>query len=219
MAPFPISDRLSRIGRFNKPAETERSAPTEDDGTDRLRRRETEPNYFDQLKREEVTTRRFHVTVKRGKGGSRAQIAQFAIDRVGDGYDQVWCVMDVEGPEQTTETRQAADDLRKNSVRPCLSNPAIEVWFLSHFEKTGRPFLNCDQVVERLNKHWQERFKRDYDKADKRIYGCLIPHIEQAIKNSIWVRENHHGPNKSVVDCNSSTEVDLLVAYLRGQEI
>ena len=66
--------------------------------------KETERNYFDQLKRDEPTRQNFSITVKRGKGGSRQQIAQFAVDRKNDvdaDYDQVWCVMDVESPEGT----------------------------------------------------------------------------------------------------------------------
>lgn len=41
----------------------------------------TEYHYFHQLKQEEGVKKRFRVTVKPGKGGSRQQIAQFAIER------------------------------------------------------------------------------------------------------------------------------------------
>jgi len=43
--------------------------------------KETERNYFEKLKRDAWTSRHFAITVKRGKGGSREQIAQFAVDR------------------------------------------------------------------------------------------------------------------------------------------
>jgi len=180
--------------------------------------KETERNYFDQLKRDEPTRRRFAITVKRGKGGSRQQIAQFAVDRKNDidaTYDQVWCVMDTEGPEELDATRRALELLNANSITPALSNPAFEVWILAHFEKTGTGFLNCDQVIAQLNKHWQRRFPADYDKADQFIYQRLATFTDQAIENARWVREHHHGLEKCVIECNSATEVYRLVDDLR----
>ena len=49
-------------------------------------------------------------------------------------------------------------------------------------------------MIERLNKHWQEHFSADYDKADARIYQRLSPLTDQAIANAKWVREKHHAP-------------------------
>ncbi|MEW4531095.1 hypothetical protein [Maioricimonas sp. JC845] len=43
--------------------------------------RETERNYFDQLKRRDEVDALFTVTVKRSKGGSRTHVAESAIDR------------------------------------------------------------------------------------------------------------------------------------------
>lgn len=109
--------------------------------------KETERNYFDQLKRDEPTRRHFAITVKRGKGGSRQQVAQSAVDRMNnadDDFDQVWCVMDTESPEGLEETQRAVKLLDANSITPALSNPAFEIWLLAHFEKTGTGFLNCD---------------------------------------------------------------------------
>jgi hypothetical protein len=181
--------------------------------------RETERNYFDQLKRDEPTRQNFAITVKRGKGGSRQQIAQFAVDRRNDGgddYDHVWCVMDVESPEDLDAMRRALELLEANSISAALSNPAFEVWLLAHFEKTGKCFLNCDQVIAQLTKHWQTQFSADYDKADAQIYQRLAPLTEQAIANAKWVHETHHAPKSCIIDCNSATDVYRLVGPLRG---
>ena len=180
--------------------------------------KETERNYFDQLKRDEPTRRHFDITVKRGKGGSREQIAQFAVDRknnVDANYDQVWCIMDTEGPEELDAMRQVLKLLNDNSITPALSNPAFEVWILAHFEKTGKVFLNCDQVITQLNNHWQKRFSAEYDKADQCIYQRLSTFTDRAIENAKWVHEHHHGPEKCIIDCNSATDVYRLVGRLR----
>jgi hypothetical protein len=181
--------------------------------------RETEPNYFAQLKQEACVKKNFSVKVKRGKGGSRQQIAQFAVERkehAADDYDEVWCVMDVEHPDGLNAAREAWKRLGANGIKAALSNPAIEVWFLAHFERTGAGFLNGDAVIARLNKCWNERFQTNYDKADERIYHRLANLTDQAIANAQWVRECHHS-GANVIDANSSTEVDGLVGKLLGK--
>jgi hypothetical protein len=181
--------------------------------------KETEPNYFDGLKREEPIRERFTITVKGGKGGSRLQVAQFAVDRKnepGADYDEVWCVMDVERPEGLDEMRKALALLGGNSISAGVSNPSFEVWLLAHFERTGAAFLDCDAVIVRLNKHWQERFSIRYDKADDRIYDRLAKLTRKAVDNARWVREKHHGSVPCIVDCNSATDVYRLVARLHS---
>ena len=156
--------------------------------------------------------------MRRGKGGSRQQVATFAVERkadTNDGYNEVWCVMDVENSEDLDSMHEALALLESNHIQAALSNPAFEVWLLAHFEKTGTGFLHGDAVVARLNKHWKEHFSADYDKADGRIYCRLIDRLDQAMENAKWVREQHHSGG-SVIDSNSSTDVDVLVGKLRG---
>ena len=181
--------------------------------------RETEPNYFDQFKREECVRKRFKIDVKPGKGGSRQQVAQTAVDRARRAnvdYDEVWCIMDVESPEGLDDMREAVLLLEAHDMRPVLSNPAFEVWLLAHFERTGTGFLNGGAVVARLNKCWQQQFRRDYDKANEQIYRQLLPLMERAIANAEWVREKHHAPSTHILDCNSATDVYRLVVRLRA---
>lgn len=181
--------------------------------------KKTEGNYFDQLKRDDWTRQHFAITVKWGKGGSRQQVAQFAVDRKNDidaDYDQVWCVMDVESRKALDEMRQAMQLLEGSQISAALSNPAFEIWILAHFEKTGTVFLDCDSVVARLNGHWREQFKADYNKADGHIYHRLASLTDQAIENAKWVRKEHHKRN-CILQCNSATDVYQLVGMLRGR--
>lgn len=178
----------------------------------------TEYHYFHQFKQEECVKQKYSVTVKPGRGGSRRQVAQFAVERKEQAnvdYDEVWCVMDVEHPDGLDAAREALTLLKANGIRPALSNPAIEVWLLAHFEKTGTHFSDCDAVINRLDKHWQQHFHKANDKADERIYPRLSHLTVEAIANAKWVREHHH-TGKDVIDGNSSTEVDLLVGELQG---
>ncbi len=118
--------------------------------------------------------------------------------------------MDVEGPDQADAAAAAMGLLKNNSIEPCFSNPAFEVWLLSHFEKTGTAFPSGDAVVKRLARHWS-----DYDKTGLNIYPRVAALTDTAIQNAKWVRENHHGIENCVSRCNSATDVYRLVAFLR----
>lgn len=177
----------------------------------------TERNYFDQLKRDDEIRGHFAVRVKRGKGGSREQIARFSVDcrnNLAGEYDEVWCVMDVEDPAERSSLDKALEILQQNSVLPCLSNPAFEIWLLAHFERTAKSFQDCDAVVAALHRHWQKRFSMEYKKEDRHIFIRVSKFTADALCNAKWVREKHHDPNTSAADCNSCTEVYRLLERL-----
>ena len=181
--------------------------------------RETERNYFDQMKRVGYARDNLAVTVKRGKGGSREEIAQFAVNykrRTNDPFDEAWCVMDAEKTADRDACEAALRILAANQIEPCLSNPAFEVWLLSHFEKTTNSFLDCAAVVRKLNPRWRAHVGRDYDKAEPEIFKLLSSLTPAAIANARWTREEYHA-NRSISTCNAATEVYRLVERLLGE--
>ena len=120
--------------------------------------RETERNYFDQMKREGFAREHLVVRVKRGKGGSREQIAESAVNfknGASEPFDEAWCVMDIEKRHDRHDCEAALRILGKHKIEPCLSNPAFEVWVLSHFRRTTRAYLDCDAVIRNLNPEWK----------------------------------------------------------------
>ena len=187
--------------------------------------RETEPSYFDALKNEDSVKAIFKVNIKR-TGDCPDKVLRRAIElqeeqelRDSEGifaYDQVWCVLDVEGPENLKSMNEAIDLAQKNNIRLCLSNPCFEIWFLSHFVREGRYYRSAKAVEQRLNKPWHDRIGQEYDKTDARIYDMISDLTDQAIQNAQWVREEHHKDKKNPLDCNSSTEVYRLVKFLLG---
>ena len=188
---------------------------------------ETEPNYFDQLKREDTVRNKFTVTVKAGLGFSPENAVRRAInekERAGrrgeaDAYDEVWCVVDVEAP--TAGRRESLDSAvrlaAQHDINMCLSNPSFEVWLLAHFNRTARAFHSCDEVIRTLNTFWRRDFKCDYLKNDDQLYRRIGDHTETAIENAQSVREVHQRDAPNTADANSSTDVYLLVANLTGQ--
>jgi len=182
--------------------------------------RETEPNYFDGLKREDAVRARFTITVKPGPGISPERVVEEAVKYKNqaavrsEDYDEVWCVMDTEGVEKRQSLEKALRMAAENQINVCLSNPAFEVWLLSHFERTAGFLLHCAAAIVKLNKHWLKNFSVDYDKTDDRLYQRIADLTSTAICNAEWVREVHHREKKDMADCNSSTEVYLLVKQL-----
>lgn len=182
--------------------------------------KETERNYFDDLKRESAVVKQFAVTVARGSGGSRLQIVQAAIDKnrsLKTAFDVVWCVMDVEAlsnEEAKAELISAIATCSREGILLALSNPAFEVWFLAHFIRSSRRFINCDAVITELQKHWKVYFHMDYEKNLIRPYSRLRDRTQFAVDNAQNVCTSDHGGNTDILDCNSSTHVYRLVTYL-----
>jgi hypothetical protein len=182
--------------------------------------RETEPNYFWGLQR--AVRQRFSVEVKEGKGGSCLTVVQHAIDeleraaRRGEDFDEVWCVLDVERAGQREQVTKARTLTNRHGIRLALSHPCFEVWLLAHFVKTKRSFADCDKVSEELNKHWRREFERDYEKNDEQLYSRLAGRTRTAVDNARKVREQDWASSPEIVDCNSATDVYLLVERLLG---
>jgi len=183
---------------------------------------ETEPNYFRGLKREQTIERRFAVTVKKGHGRSPETVVEEAMhhkeraESRGESYDEVWCVLDVEGLGSRESLERAIIMARQNGIALCLSNPCFEVWLLAHFVRESRAHNGCDSVEARLNPHWRRLCEQDYRKGDERLYARLSHLTEAAMQNARVVREVDHRDKASMIEANSSTEVYRLVGRLLG---
>ena len=182
--------------------------------------RETEPNYFRALSREESVSRRFAVTIKKGPGQSPDLVVASAarIMQRERKYDEVWCILDVEAPDHRKTLEEALKTAEEHDIQVCLSNPSFEVWLLAHFEKTHKAFGDFKGVFPALNKHWREHFSKDYERNDEGIFRKLSQFTNAAISNAKWVREKHHGLSKKVQDCDSSTDVYRLVERLTSPQ-
>jgi RloB-like protein len=184
--------------------------------------RETEPNYFRRLRDEEPVRQKFSVVVQKGKGGSCLAVVQQAIAELekaaarGEDYDEVWCVFDVEQAGQREQVIKARARAEKHKTQLALSNPSFECWLLAHFVRTKKSFAGCDEVIEELHKHWRREFGQDYEKNDEHLYARLADRTQKAIDNARKVREHDWASSPDIVDCNSATDVYLLVERLLG---
>lgn len=180
---------------------------------------ETEPNYFRGLKQEPSVKMNAAVTVKPGPGWNPLAVVERACDLLRTqktDFDEVWCVLDVEGPDKRESLEAARKLADERGIKLCLSNPSFEVWLLSHYQRKARAYLGADDVIASLDKVWQEEHRKPYAKNDARIFERCAGRLDKAVDNARWVRETAHVDKTDTADANSSTEVYRLVTRLRG---
>ena len=218
---------MSKRGRSGTPRRSRRKRPV-------LKRvlivgegRQTEPNYFDGLKRQDAAVRqRFSVTVKAGQGKSPEDVIDQAVrlqeqeHRKGEAFDEVWCVLDTEGAEVLESLDRALAAAREHDITVCLSNPCFEVWIRAHFVRSRREFPNCAAVIEELNRTWESEFGQSYQKNDRDLYEKLRERLDDAVANAEAVLEKDHDAENcgDVTKCNSSTDVYKLARHLTGHD-
>ena len=205
-----MRNRIRRISRKRKPKKTILIV---------CEGEKTERYYLNGLKREETVSEVFAITVVPGRGGSRSQIIERAINQKAQRgeMDVVLCVFDTE----SLETTQAKEDLAaarqeadRNNITLYMSNPAFEVWFLAHFRRTSRSFRNCEAVIVELHREWSAAFGQPYNKSDVQVYQRLATHTQDAVTNAKMVVEIDHKEKPDIADRNSSTDFYQLVERL-----
>jgi hypothetical protein len=122
-------------------------------------------------------------------------------------YDEVWVVVDLEKPHDERRKLAAAAMALKEAVgiKFALSDPCFEDWLLLHEEYTTVPFTDCDKVIERLKRHWDE-----YKKGLTPTPGFLKK-LPAAVSYAERCRKHHKSCGG---DGNPSTRVDILARHL-----
>ncbi len=177
---------------------------------------ETEKLYFTALKKDfRIPTLKILV-MDSGAKTDPSQIIEKAIKRKNelqnkreweDQLDEVWCVFDTENPNNRGGMINVYSIADTERIELAVSNPSFEYWYLLHFEKTDREFLDAKAVISRLR-----LFLPQYEKS-KDVYVNLRHNLEIALSNAEILRKR----NKGVWDTkgNPSTGVDLLVDKIK----
>lgn len=143
----------------------------------------TEPDYFNTFRRD-LRNPLVEVEID-GRGGPpktlveraarRKRKAESEARRESDaylGYDEVWCVFDVDDHAHLAAAREQA---RRAGIQLAVSNPCFELWALLHFQaQTAR--IERKRAGERLRRHLPgyekslsfERLKPGYPQAVER---------------------------------------------------
>ncbi len=121
-------------------------------------------------------------------------------------YDESWCLIDVENPAQNSSFSKAINIADGQKIKLAVSNPAIEYWFLLHFEYSSRPFADGQEI-----KRYLKKYIPNY-KEGQNIFSDLLPNLAIAINRAEKRLDNNLSDARYP---NPSTLVPCLVSYLR----
>ncbi|MEE1799833.1 RloB family protein [Streptomyces sp. JV176] len=113
--------------------------------------KETERQYLQGL-RDHLRNPAVSVVV-RGKACSPTQLVAYACgqrDLNRGGYDEVWCVFDV---DEYPDVAAASDAARRRGIKVAVSNPCFELWLLLHFTDHHAFVDTYRKLLPLLQKH------------------------------------------------------------------
>lgn len=140
----------------------------------------TEPGYFNDLRRAE----RRQVELEIVPAGSPKAVVECAVEMQREarrqakkdpflGYDQVWCVFDIDEHPLVPDASQQARD---NNIHLAISNPCFELWSLLHFQD-HQAHVERAKLRELCRVHMP-----GYEKTLP--FAVLAPNIENAISRA-----------------------------------
>lgn len=182
---------------------------------------ETEPNYFEGIKKKIDAKYRRKIDVEiDGTGRNTESLVRYAL-RIKTlstlPYDKVWVVFDRDdfSPEQFNNAIIKAKD---NDLQVAWSNVAIELWFVLHFDYLDSA-IGRDQYIEKLHGYFSKHKINNgrYEKNLENTFDVFneIGNVEEAILRSKKLHQ-HHEEMGIVTDAlkNPCTTVHELVEEL-----
>lgn len=118
--------------------------------------------------------------------------------------DKAFCLIDSDlNPKKNTEILAAEVLAVRKGIELIVSAPCFEDWFLCHFVFSTKQYVSNDELIADLKKKVPNYSKNRID-----MYEELIPHVDNAIKNSKKQEAELYkiGKTKHTVDFSPSTE-------------
>lgn len=124
----------------------------------------------------------------------------------GTGFDEYWCVLDVDEHPQLDQALSLAND---NAINVALSNPCIELWFALHREDQTA-FVKRDDI-QRRSKALFGFDKRPSQEALEKLHTAFPSAARRAT-----LLDEMHFLNGSTAGSNPSTKVPSLIESILG---
>jgi RloB-like protein len=124
----------------------------------------------------------------------------------GTGFDEYWCVLDVDEHPQLDQALSLAND---NGINVAVSNPCIELWFVLHAER-HTAFVERDDIQRRSNALFGFNKRPSQEALEK-----LHTDFPSAARRAALLDEMHL-LNGSSTGSNPSTKVPSLIESILG---
>lgn len=188
----------------------------------------TEPHYLAEL-REVWGIPHSWVNIKPSEGSSPDRVVQTAERlyvedaRMGDSFDQVFCVFDRDAHPTFSQAVQRTRELASNGkpFKAITSTPCFEFWFLLHFGYSDAPFAKAGKksVGDVLVSQFKTKAGlAQYAKAQKGMAAQLQGKFAAATKHATKLRQSAAKTQNQdpQIYANPWTNVDELVQYIEG---
>jgi len=177
----------------------------------------TEPEYIEALKREPAIHDSASVDLRIEARGAvpltlvnaAAEARAHSSQEQGE-IDEVWCLFDVEWPENHPRLREARTKAAASDVRLAISNPCFELWLVLHFEDRTA-WLDSDAAG---------KLRRKHDKSSgKGLDGSrYMPRRADAAQRARALTAKHERDGSEFPDNNPSSGMYLLLEAIESDE-
>ena len=111
--------------------------------------------------------------------------------------DEVWCLFDVECPDNHPNLQETVELANQNGIRPAISNPCFELWLALHFEDQT-DCLTTDEAVELRSSH--------DGSSDKSVNGATyMPRRNKALRRARYLDGMHQRNGNAFPNDNPSS--------------
>jgi hypothetical protein len=171
----------------------------------------TEPTYLDGVRRHYRRPKELW-RIEPGGGHPQAIVdrteeLQDEARRIGDKFNQVWWVFDIEDPTPHPGITEIIGRAERLGYRCAISHPCFEVWLLLHFQSQTAPISTS--AAEHLVRGC------DCSYADKGFsFDKIWPHRPKALANAATLNQRQLTDYPRVLDRNPWTSVHDLVNEL-----
>jgi len=177
----------------------------------------TEPDYLKALKRESAVRDAASVDIRIHDdtlGAAPLTLVEAAADvraqvsGEGSEIDEVWCIFDVEWPQNHPNLKKALDLAKASNVKVAVSNPCFELWLLLHFH---------DQTAW-LDTSAAKRWVRRHDpNGGKSLDGATyMPRRAEAANRARLLEERHRGDGTKFPHDNPSSGMYRFLEAVEG---
>ena len=177
----------------------------------------TEPDYLDALRQEPAVRDSASVEIRIDRAASGA-VPVTLVDRAAEArerfsqeqgeIDEVWCLFDVEWPQNHPKLREAREKANARNVSLAISNPCFELWLALHFEERTA-WLDSD-AAGRLRCHHDGTSGKGLDGAK------YMPRRTVAARHARALAAKHLGDGTEFPDDNPSSGMYLLLEAIES---
>ena len=185
--------------------------------------KETEPNYFDNIKANYKTEYKIKIVHKICECD---KLVQWAISNNQYEYNQIWCVFDIDESFVEGHLINALEMARENNINIAYSNESFELWLLYHLTPIVSQTLGRKDYIHKINTVLKPLGLKYLKSDSKLVKQIFMPKVHIAVQNTKKIcqkleaeYQKVYGNDKFPIwEWKSSTTVYKLIEVMKLEE-